>query len=644
MRDPRNPFLLRKSEVINNDSAFLDLFEPGMLDVLPESNWFDNVRMIRSAAGGGKTSMLRLFRPETLLELHSRKTDARVKSLFDRVQKLDAMTTDDGVKLMGVSVICGRNYTHLQDLDISTGKQDRIFFSLLNARIVLALLNAAASLAGVRFRDELEQLEFADLPLKHQLPGLPLPCNGQVLREWAAGIENKICVALDSFGPIEEHNITGHDSLVSLWIAQPDMVKFKGKQLASRTLVMMDDIHQLSPTQRDKLVETVIELRSPVGVWIAERFEALSTTEMLASGSLEGRDHGETIEIEQFWRGRYQRFEKHCLHVADRRAQWARGVNMQAYSQCITPVLDDSWDSRFEEALDKIKARVQAIANDHSEFIEWIDQRERLEGTPQELANEWKQLEILVHRELDRQKRSRQKTLFDMPLSTDTLEKKSDSSLKNGADLFLAKEFDLPYYFGADNLSRLASLNVEQFIRLGGDIFWEVVSGGIMMERRPLSPKRQHALMKQASASVWEDIPMRVPDGRALKNLLEGIAGYSNWYTFRPSAPNDPGVAGTAIRMSERAQLMDPAYLERYPKQKRLADLLAAALAHNLLVAQLDYNCKGDKWMVLNLNRILCVRFDLPLHYGKYKERPLDVLTGWIENRFVAPAKEEVLL
>ena len=66
MRDPRNPFLLRKSEVIDNDSAFLDLFEPGMLDVLPESEWFDNVRMIRSAAGGGKTSMLRLFRPETL--------------------------------------------------------------------------------------------------------------------------------------------------------------------------------------------------------------------------------------------------------------------------------------------------------------------------------------------------------------------------------------------------------------------------------------------------------------------------------------------------------------------------------------------------------------------------------------------------
>jgi hypothetical protein len=185
---------------------------------------------------------------------------------------------------------------------------------------------------------------------------------------------------------------------------------------------------------------------------------------------------------------------------------------------------------------------------------------------------------------------------------------------------------------------------VEQFIRLGGDIFWEVVSGGIRLERRPLSPERQHALMKQASLSVWDDIPMRVPDGRALKNLLEGIAGYSNWYTYRPSAPNDPGVAGTAIRMSEREQLMDPAYLARHPKQKRLADLLAAALAHNLLVAQLDYNCKGDKWMVLNLNRILCVRFDLPLHYGKYKERPLDVLTGWIENRFVAPAKEEVLL
>ena len=50
MKDPRNPFLLRKSGLIDSASAYLDLFEPGMLDVLPKERWFDHVRMIRSAA------------------------------------------------------------------------------------------------------------------------------------------------------------------------------------------------------------------------------------------------------------------------------------------------------------------------------------------------------------------------------------------------------------------------------------------------------------------------------------------------------------------------------------------------------------------------------------------------------------------
>ena len=36
MRESRNPFQLRRSENIDTDTAFLALFEPGILDVLSE--------------------------------------------------------------------------------------------------------------------------------------------------------------------------------------------------------------------------------------------------------------------------------------------------------------------------------------------------------------------------------------------------------------------------------------------------------------------------------------------------------------------------------------------------------------------------------------------------------------------------------
>jgi hypothetical protein len=48
--------------------------------------------------------------------------------------------------------------------------------------------------------------------------------------------------------------------------------------------------------------------------------------------------------------------------------------------------------------------------------------------------------------------------------------------------------------------------------------------------------------------------------------------------------------------------------------------------------------------MVLNLNRLLCVHFDLPLNYGLYKERPLSVLSQWVNKPFIVPSNEDLFV
>jgi hypothetical protein len=207
----------------------------------------------------------------------------------------------------------------------------------------------------------------------------------------------------------------------------------------------------------------------------------------------------------------------------------------------------------------------------------------------------------------------------------------------------LAREFDLPYYYGSARIARLASLNIEQFLGLSGSIFEEVIAAELIRTGSTvISARRQHALMKKAAQAFWNDIPNKVRHGRDVRALLDSVGRFSAWYTYRPSAPNDPGVGGTAIRMSERSMLMDPEGLTKRPDRKRFADLLASAIAHNYLVADLDYKCKGDFWMVLNLNRLLCVHFNLPLGYGLYKERPLEELCRWIDEPFVPPKQEEL--
>lgn len=642
MKETRNPFRLRRSESIETDNAFLNLFEPGILDILSAEEWCEKVHPLRSAAGGGKTSLLRLFTPSVLHTLHARRTEDTLKPLHQKISELGAIN-ENGPCLLGVVLLCGQNYANLHDLDLDQARRNRLFFSLLNARVVLATLRGAMAIRQLEYPRDLDRLTVTCPTMPEQLPGLSMPCNGRQLFAWAASVEDQICNALDSFGPLESGALPGHDTLMSLWLLRPDALRIDGTPIVTRTLLMMDDIHKLTADQRRTLIETVIELRSPVGVWIAERFEALSTEEMLASGSEEGRDHERPIEIEQYWRKYFARFEKYCIRIADRRVAIADSPDLKTFGTCIAGTLDGpEWTKRFTDACAVIEARIHSSAVGSKKYDAWISGVKLQEGTPQERAIAWRSLEILIARDRSRKQKS---LLFDdEPISEDERQEQSDSSLNHAAELFLAREFDIPYYYGSDRLSRLASLNIQQFLGIAGDVFAESLAATLKDGPTMLRPQRQHELMKEAAKAWWESIPQRVMHGHEVRRFLEGIGEFSRWYTFGPTAKNDPGVSGTAIRMSERANLMDPEYLKRNPEHARLARIIASALAHNLLVADLDYNCKNEKWLVLNLNRLLCVHFDLPLGYGQYKERPLKTLCQWIDKRFSPPADQEALL
>jgi len=641
MRDPRNPFRLRRSESIDSDATFLSLFEPGILDIMPAEKWKESVHILRSAAGGGKTSLIRLFVPNVLHTLHARRSEEQLRELFQKVKELGAID-ETGPKLLGVMLLCGRSYSRLQDLPLDQARKDRLFFGLLNARIVLAVLHNILAFRQLRFPEDLERIRILIRDSSFRAPGLELPCSGTHLFHWAKDLEDKVCSSLDSFGPLRVESLPGHDSLLSLSFIRVDSVVVDDSPVAERVLLMMDDIQQLTSHQRGLLIQTVIESRSSVGIWIAERFEALNTQEMLASGTNEGRDYNQPVELETYWKPKYAKFEKLTIKIADRRVRYAAETELESFRACMQETLDShDYEIVFVQAIGEIEARVRERVGKGSRFEEWIAAREQMEGTPRERAIAWRALEILVERELRRP----QKSLFDdMLLDEDKLNEKDDSSVKQAAELFLARECALPYYFGSERISRLASLNIKQFLGLAGDIFEEAVSAELLKKSPCLSPERQHKLMKRAAQAVWDDIPNGVARGRELRNFLEAVGKFSRWYTYRETAPNDPGVGGTALRMSERAMLMDEGHLRSRSEHRRFAEILASALAHNLLVAELDYKCKGEKWMVLNLNRLLCVHFDLPLGYGLYKERPLSQLVGWLDRPFTEPKAQEALL
>ena len=398
------------------------------------------------------------------------------------------------------------------------------------------------------------------------------------------------------------------------------------KPVAERVLLLLDDVHHLTHRQRSRVLKVVAELRAGVGIWLAERFEALSSDEMLSSGMSEGRDYEGEILLERFWREHPRKFETLLMNVADRRANAAVDVEISSLDSCLQASLDGpEWVAKYEAAIPTIRSRVIKTVGDRSLFQAWIQTQEDAAGTARDRAISWRTLEILVHREIKREQGS-----FDFPLSASELMERSDSQLKAAAELFLSQEFDLPYYFGTRKLATLASWNIEQFMRLAGDEFEEVVSSRTVRRAATLDAGRQDILLRAASASFWSEIPRRARNGEKVLKLVESIGRFCRQRTYEPSASYDPGVTGIAISMQDRESLQDEGFLQRNPEYSVLADVLAAAIANNLLEPRLDSKAKGSSWMVLNLNRLLCVTLDLPLGYGGWKEQHLRDLYVWM--------------
>ncbi|MGB2624341.1 MAG: hypothetical protein WA857_04125 [Candidatus Acidiferrum sp.] len=630
MREPRNPFRLRASEAIESDVTFLKLFGPGMLDLLPSGpHVWDKPQIFRSAPGAGKTSLLRLFTPTVLLSLHAFRANDDLKELYQRMQAM-GVVDENAPRLLGVFHSCARNYATLEDLEFEPARKERLLFGLLNARIILATLRSALVLHRFDYPADLKRITVSADTVRELGPAFTAGATGEDLHRWATSLESAVCDAIDSFGSADIKSIPGSDTLSSLALLKHGALLLDSKPVAEHVLLLLDDVHHFTHRQRTRVLKVISDLRSGIGIWLAERFEALTPDEMLSSGISEGRDYEGEILLEQYWRDHDRKFENLLMSVADKRASAAIDVEVTSLDSCLQASLDGSeWQSKYEAGIPVIRDRVAKAIGGRSRFSAWMESQEVRVGTARDRAIGWRAMEILVHREIKHDQKS-----FDFPLAPNALAERSDSQVRAAAELFLSQEFDLPYYFGTHKLASLAFWNIEQFMRLAGDEFEEVVSSRVVRKDPTLDAGRQDQLLRAASTSLWNEIPRRAKNGEKVLKLLDSIGRFCKQRTYEASAPYDPGVTGIAISMQDRASLQNRDFLTKNPQYSVLAEVLAAAIANNLLEARLDYKVKGSTWMVLNLNRLLCINFDLPLNYGGFKERPLHDLYGWMTSGY----------
>lgn len=631
MRSYRNPFRYRTSEQQQQQGLqrFLRTYGADVLDLLPDELW-DRPLVIRSAPGGGKTSLLRAFTIDALQLIAARPDD--FDELHRRMIDLGALEPPR-VLVLGARISLAQDYRDLMDLGVEPEISRKLFFRMLDAHIVRAVCEAALTLAKRRFPQDLDMLRVAPssegTEALHRLGGE----GGPALWEAARSADRQIRDLLDSVLPISWDDARGHAHLYSLRALSGADLVIDGESSKVRPLLMFDDGQELSPDQRDSLLAALTDRDLELPRWYTERYSALAPAEVIGDGE-PGRAHA-VLHLEretrsmggQVRRGRRVRaFEAMLLDVADRRARKPLADYGDETESAFSEFLDieDADINADASVLPALRQRVLSLAAGHTRYDAWLADADGLSG--HEALLRWRELEIVVTRDRERT----QLELLDFALASSDLRAHSDAAIREAAALFLRHEFRVPYYYGPQRLARLASQNIEQFLTLSGNLFEEMLAL-LTLRRRPLlDAQSQDRIVRTTSDAIWRAIPQRRSYGRDIQHLLLRIAALAQKDTYRPKAPYAPGVTGTALSMRDRARLLDPDVRRQLPGADALLRALAAAIGHNLLAAELDRSVKGDRWMVLYLNRLLCARFSLPIGYGGFRERPLEEMCAWM--------------
>lgn len=629
MSDLRNPFRLRAANRLERDDTFVSLFGPGVLDILDDGALQGPPRVLRSAPGGGKTSLMRLFTPPALWVADRRKdTDP---TLFQRLEAIGALG-DHGPAVLGVMLAVGRDVATLDDLPLDATLRRRLFLALFTAKLIIETVRAAAALPAA------DPVAFSELMCLgpsdgSALSGLTFPCTGEAMLRWASEQEEAIGRALDTY-PFPAAP-PGQDSLSVIRALSADRIHYRGRPIASRSLLMFDDLQNLARAQRRALLDDLSTGRYPPAIWLSERLAALDEQELLDVGAVPQRDF-HTVVLEDVWISRNAAHRRALEDIASRRAKLSGEPNIPEFSPCL--------EDRSAFRLDGM-AETSLVEQWRAWYAEQLssDRRSRhvvagLLGTDH-VIKDWESLvKVRAAAIMAERDRTRQQSTFEF-----AVDQPVDSDVKAAAELFLCIEGKLPYYYGFDAVTTLSSGNIDQFLDLAGDLFERLTAKWLRRKQSNLTPQEQHDLVRAAAERKLDNLSQYVPRAVEVKRLLVSLGQACSERTRLPNAPYSPGVTGVGVRLREWAKLKGgPATMTDI--EQSLRSVLHAATVHNLIEVSAPQRCKGEEWVIVRLNRLLCPQFFLPLQRGQWRPTTLKELGGWTARGFIAPPKGMIAL
>jgi hypothetical protein len=637
-----NPFLYRAADTqsgsMAEDRNFVNLFASSALDLINEEmerkGLWELPLLLISSPGGGKSSLMRIFSSSAMHYIQETiSISPNIQSLAKKMEELGAFK-DGQPYALGIWIRMSEEYQSLSEHNGAI--KHGLFCAMLNSRIIMSALQGICQLNGLNIKNDLSRISISLKAVKNN--GINRLWTqwgdekGEILFNKMAALEENLCDMLDDPFWDGDTKKLSHSGLWSIELLANLEILVDDKIFPCKPLIMLDDVHELSKEQIKYLFSLIMSRQLSLPLWISLRKQAIDLekliTEKLKKGIEKGRDYY-LIDLEKSNR---KNFKKIVLDIAGLRVKNVSD-KIGGLSQDFVSFLSDEREEFLLEKLDeqvagKIKERILKIAGSEIDIRELITNVEKQTNQPHDICRRLRRLEILIQREINKP----QKSLFSCEISTDVFQNhESKSEIINAAELFLANEYKLPYYFGAQRLITLSSFNIQQFLKLAGALFEESMTA-IRLNRDTesfLSPLRQHKILTEKATEFFNEISA-MRDGNKVLRFINAIAKMCKEETYRLTAPYAPGVTGTAMTMYDFEKLRelstkDNNALECY-------QTIESAVAHNILEPEPNIKCKGTYFLVLYLNRLLCAHFNLPLQKGGFREQKLSTFFNWINN------------
>lgn len=619
-----NAFKFRAADrTVLDTKLFLNLYCPILLDLLTHDDLHvPKLLILRGSPGSGKSSLLRLFETETLLALNERRDRVSDPILLEYLRDLGVFH-ENSTRVVGIYIDCDSSLRDIANLDIE-GANAKLLNTILDMQIISGFARSLKMLVNANIVSS-EVLTTRLLPLPINESPSSIFNREHTLNSLAADclkVQTEFAELLNSFpGEPVPGSIQPHAHIFAIQYLSQQITQIQAFEDLT-PLVMLDNLNELYEDQRNQIRDDFLR-RSVVPRWVALRKHVYELEDLLSVvGATEHREYRE-LDLDDTQAHTFRRFVAKVAELRIHQSASLQQYNVDDFKMQLKGADTTLPKTRVSAGIEQITDELRSLNEQPVRNIQVPTGNDVSLDTLIELEGNL----LMARRTAGRREREKQLQMFSDAFLPEPL----NSKAQEAAILFASQRFDLPYYYSFDTLADVANRNVEQFLAVAAILADKMIFRAEMGKEPILTAKDQEELMQQGAENYYKDIEQRHRYGYSIRQLVDNLAPFFHAVTYRPTAPIAPGVNGFGIPreqlrlvLQKRGQDSDVVSLRR---------VLTNAVAGNVFfVRSIKQGQAGAEKIVFYFNRLLCVKYKLPLNTGGWQPLSIDRLIQMIKG------------